>query len=236
MYTLSVGVGYMVGPAMGGWLFELSGGPRLPLLANAAVVVGLIPLVGAVVKRYIPDDRSDGDDGGEGGEGGEGGGGGGGGVGGVGGFADSEEDGGGSEGGGGSVNVLRMASRPSFLAVAMLLLALSVSFGMFPSTLPPHLQRTLHVSAGGVGSVYAVVAVRGGRPARLHHPRTPRTTHIFGQTSSCLLHHLLTTTIIAVTKTSCFLLYCEYQYLDLQSKTLINILYKPKTYRRAYCE
>ena len=61
------------------------------------------------------------------------------------------------------MNVLRIASRPLFLAVAMLLLTLSVSFGMFPSTLPPHLQRTLHVSEGGVGSVYAVVAVRGRR-------------------------------------------------------------------------
>jgi hypothetical protein len=51
----AIGVGYMVGPAMGGWLFELGGGARLPLLANVAVVGALIPLVGVAVRRFIDD-------------------------------------------------------------------------------------------------------------------------------------------------------------------------------------
>jgi hypothetical protein len=56
------------------------------------------------------------------------------------------------------VSVRRIASRPLFLAAATVLLALAVSFGVFPSTLPPHLQRSLRVSEGDVGSVYAGVA------------------------------------------------------------------------------
>jgi len=35
----------MIGPAVGGWLFQFGGGARLPLLVNAAIVAALIPLV-----------------------------------------------------------------------------------------------------------------------------------------------------------------------------------------------
>ena len=139
--SLLLGVGYMVGPAMGGWLFVLGRGPRLPLLVNAVVVGCLIPLVGIVVRRFIPredvpvqSDNNNGDD--------------------------DDNNNNNNNTNITQVNVRRIASRPLFLAVAMVLLTLSVSFGVFPPTLTPHLQRTLHISEGGVGSVYAVVAVR----------------------------------------------------------------------------
>lgn len=68
--------------------------------------------------------------------------------------------GGGSEGGRprGRVSMVGFASRPRFVAVSLMLLACSICYGVFPSTLPPHLTHSLHLSTGQVGSVFAGVA------------------------------------------------------------------------------
>lgn len=188
----------MVGPALGGWLFQLGGGPTLPLLVNAGVVLALIPLLHVVVTHCVPNgagaaggvseqdasvevEGENGDDGArttprgadtadaarlgdaEQGVGRDGGG---------------VDEGGGGEGAAGRgvlgeeeeplagrvsssaqrVSVRQLVARPLFIASGLLLLSVSISFGTFPSTLSPHLQRTLHISEGGVGSVYAGVA------------------------------------------------------------------------------
>jgi len=60
--------------------------------------------------------------------------------------------------GAGAASYLQIITRPMFAGVLFLMFTLSVSFGVFPSTLPPHLQRTLHIDEGGVGSVYAGIS------------------------------------------------------------------------------
>jgi MFS family permease len=158
----AIGVGYLIGPAVGGWLYEAGGGSRLPLLVNAWVIVAPIPLVTAVVRRV--------DDGGFGGSGGaaprrinsgagaspseagedEEGGAGGDGEGEAAVAAEVEE----ARAGPGAASYSQIFSRPLFVGVLFLMFTLSVSFGVFPSTLPPHLQRTLHISEGGVAGTY----------------------------------------------------------------------------------
>ena len=147
----AIGVGYMAGPAVGGWLYEVGKSPALPTAAVAATVAIQIPFVAFVVHREdageVKDPRRV-NDGGDG---------------------DSRDPevlrSGGSvpwrdaEGGGGRrVDARRIVARPLFLAAFLVLFALSVSFGVFPSTLPPHWERSLGMDEGQVGSAYAGVS------------------------------------------------------------------------------
>ena len=131
----AIGVGYMVGPAFGGWLFELFRWSEVPLIVNATATALLIPLV---ANMRLEDEEEDDEEEGAGGN-----------------TADQE----GGEDKRGTVGMtMRLFARPRFFAAVLVLLAVSISFGVFPSTLPPHLQRTLKIGEGSVGTVYAGIA------------------------------------------------------------------------------
>ena len=132
----AIGVGYMVGPAFGGWLFELFRWSEVPLIVNATATALLIPLVANM--RLEDEEEDDEECEGAGGN-----------------TADQE----GGEDKRGTVGMtMRLFARPRFFAAVLVLLAVSISFGVFPSTLPPHLQRTLKIGEGSVGTVYAGIA------------------------------------------------------------------------------
>ena len=135
----AIGVGYMVGPALGGWLFELFKWSEVPLIVNATATALLVPFVANMrldeTEDDVDEDEVDAD-----------------------GNSDSDlelrvEDKRGTLG-----MCLRLFARPRFVAAVLVLLAVSISFGVFPSTLPPHLRRTLKIGEGSVGSVYAGIA------------------------------------------------------------------------------
>ena len=63
-----------------------------------------------------------------------------------------------SGGGGVEVDARRVVARPLFLAAALVLFALSVSLGVFPSTLSPEWERSPGMDEGEVGSAYAGVS------------------------------------------------------------------------------
>lgn len=130
----AIGVGYMIGPAFGGWLFELFRWSEVPLIVNATATAMLVPFVANMRLDEVEDDEEEGADGNAAGQ--EGG--------------DDKR---------GTVGMtMRLFARPRFFAAILVLLAVSISFGVFPSTLPPHLQRTLKIGEGSVGSVYAGIA------------------------------------------------------------------------------
>ena len=135
----AIGVGYMVGPALGGWLFELFKWSEVPLIVNATATALLVPFVANMrldeTEDDVDEDEVDAD-----------------------GNSDSDlelrvEDKRGTLG-----MCVRLFARPRFVAAVLVLLAVSISFGVFPSTLPPHLRRTLKIGEGSVGSVYAGIA------------------------------------------------------------------------------
>ena len=134
----AIGVGYMAGPAVGGWLYEVGTSPTLPTAATAATVATLIPFVAFVVHREdageVKDPRrvDDGDD--------------------------EHSDGDADRGGRREVDARRVVARPLFLAPLSVLFALSVSFGVFPSILLPHWERSVGMDEGEVGSAYAGVS------------------------------------------------------------------------------
>jgi predicted MFS family arabinose efflux permease len=137
----AIGVGYMAGPAVGGWLYEVGKSPALPTAAVAATVATLIPVVAFVLHREdageVKDPRRV-DGGGDG---------------------DSRDPEALRSGGGGvEVDTRRVVARPLFLAAALVLFALSVSLGVFPSTLSPEWERSLGMDEGEVGSAYAGIS------------------------------------------------------------------------------
>ena len=133
----AIGVGYMVGPALGGWLFELFKWSEVPLIVNATATALLVPFVANMRLDETEDDVDEDEDG----------------------NSDTAylelrvEDKRGTLG-----MCVRLFARPRFVAAVLVLLAVSISFGVFPSTLPPHLRRTLKIGEGSVGSVYAGIA------------------------------------------------------------------------------
>lgn len=184
----AIGVGYMAGPAVGGWLFRADvfstkkskrsadeGSVAVALAFVALMVAALVPLASVVARRVgdvtgdfvAAEDRPAGEDDDD--------------------ASPSEtatnetnETNGGrddadaaridadadpSDGGVSSrvgrrrpIAFIELLSRPKFVAALAVLTAMSFSFGSYPSTMPPQLGTSLGVDESGIGTIYGSVA------------------------------------------------------------------------------
>ena len=179
----AIGVGYMAGPAVGGWLFRSDVFSRkkskrsadevrvaAALAFVALMVAALVPLASVVARRVgdvtgdfvAAEDRPAGEGNDDASAG----------------TATNETNGGRddaaaridadadpSDGGVSSrvgrrrpIAFIELLSRSKFVAALAVLTAMSFSFGSYPSTMPPQLGTSLGVDESGIGTIYGSVA------------------------------------------------------------------------------
>lgn len=183
----AIGVGYMAGPAVGGWLFRADvfstkkskrSADEVRVAAALAfvalMVAALVPLASVVARRVgdvtgdfvAAEDRPAGEDDDDASAETE--------------TNETNETDGGrddadaahidadadpSDGGVSSrvgrrrpIAFIELLSRPKFVAALAVLTAMSFSFGSYPSTMPPQLGTSLGVDESGIGTIYGSVA------------------------------------------------------------------------------
>ena len=128
LQEVAAGLGTLVGPIVGGFLYDVSGGPALPLVVNGAFIAAAIPLVQFALKTMSDATMGSLDEN----------------------FADGEHTTRSMFG--------RVLRHPTFVASMLAELVVATSFGGIPTTLPLYLRQTLDLSASQIGLVYSIFA------------------------------------------------------------------------------
>ena len=129
LQEIAAGLGTLIGPIIGGTIYDVSGSPMMPLIVNGVLIASsIVPVQYALTRLTTMSTTVAGDEAVEG-------------------IEHSTR-----------AMVSRVLRHPTFVASLLAELVVSTSFGGIPTTLPLYLRQTLDLSPSKIGCVYALLA------------------------------------------------------------------------------